>query len=128
MKLLLDTQCFLWFISGSPKLRKSARQLIEATENQPFLSMASLWEMGIKISLGKLTLDKPFETLIPEQLAQNGIEVIHIQFSHVAVVASLPFHHRDPFDRLIAAQASAEEMPIVSSDDVFDAYGVKRFW
>jgi PIN domain nuclease of toxin-antitoxin system len=128
MKLLLDTQCFLWFISGNSKLSESARQLIEATDNQPFLSMASLWEMSIKISLGKLELEQPFETLIPEQVAQNGVEVLHIQFSHVAVVASLPFHHRDPFDRLIAAQANVEQISIVSSDEIFDAYGVRRLW
>jgi PIN domain nuclease of toxin-antitoxin system len=128
MKLLLDTQSFLWFISGNPKLSESARQLIEAADNQTFLSMASLWEMGIKISLGKLALDQPFETLIPEQITQNGVEVLHIQFSHISVVASLPFHHRDPFDRLIAAQASVEEMLIISSDEAFDAYDVKRMW
>jgi PIN domain nuclease of toxin-antitoxin system len=128
MKLLLDTQSFLWFISGSPKLSESARQLIEAVNNQPFLSMASLWEMGIKVSLGKLTLDQPFDTMIPEQLAQNGIEVIQIEFPHVAVVANLPFHHRDPFDRLIAAQANVEGMSVVSSDEMFDTYGVTRLW
>jgi PIN domain nuclease of toxin-antitoxin system len=66
--------------------------------------------------------------MIPEQLAQNGIEVIQIEFPHVAVVANLPFHHRDPFDRLIAAQANVEGMSVVSSDEMFDAYGVTRLW
>jgi PIN domain nuclease of toxin-antitoxin system len=128
MKLLFDTQSFLWFISGNSKLSESARQLIEAEDNQIYLSMASLWEMGIKISLGKLILDQPFETMIPAQLAQNGIEVVPIEFSHVTVVANLPFHHRDPFDRLIAAQAHIEKMSVVSSDEMFDTYGLSRLW
>ncbi len=128
MKLLLDTQSFLWFISGSTRLSESARQLIEAEDNQSFISMASLWEMGIKVSLGKLTLDQPFETMIPQQLAQNGIEVLQIEFLHVAVVANLPFHHRDPFDRLIVAQANVEGMSIISSDEMLAAYGVTRLW
>jgi PIN domain nuclease of toxin-antitoxin system len=128
MKLLLDTQSFLWFISGDPKLSKTARQLIETVDNQSYISMASLWEMAIKISLGKLTLDKPFETMIPYQLMQNGIEILPIEFLHVAVITNLPFHHRDPFDRLIIAQASVEGLPVISSDEIFDAYGVRRLW
>ncbi len=126
MKLLLDTHAFLWFIGGSSDLSTSARLLIEDTNNQPHLSVASLWEMAIKISLGKLTLGQPFEKLIAEQLNHNGIEILGISLPHAAAVITLPFHHRDPFDRLLIAQAITEKIPLVSCDTVLDAYGVTR--
>lgn len=128
MRLLLDTHSFLWFVSGSPQLSTTARTLIEDTSNQPFLSVASLWEMAIKVSLGKLSLGQPFEILIPRQLSLNGIALLGITVSHAAVVAKLPFHHRDPFDRLLTAQAIVEQMPIVSGDSSFDSYAVTRLW
>jgi len=128
MRLLLDTHSFLWFISGNPQISSSARMLIEDVSNQPFLSVASLWEMAIKMSLGKLSLGQPFETLIPQQLSLNGIALLGITISHTAVVARLPFHHRDPFDRLLVAQAMTEQMSIVSGDTAFDAYAVTRLW
>ena len=128
MRLLLDTHSFLWFVSGNPQISSSARMLIEDVSNQPFLSVASLWEMAIKMSLGKLSLGQPFETLIPQQLSLNGIALLGITISHTAVVARLPFHHRDPFDRLLVAQAMTEQMSIVSGDTAFDAYAVTRLW
>lgn len=128
MRLLLDTHSFLWFISGNPQISSSARTLIEDVSNQPFLSVASLWEMAIKMSLGRLSFEQPFETLIPQQLSLNGIALLGITISHTAVVARLPFHHRDPFDRLLVAQAMVEQMPIVSGDTAFDAYTVTRLW
>lgn len=105
MRLLLDTHSFLWFIGGNTSLSPTARMLIEDANNQPMLSMASLWEMAIKLSIGKLSLGQPFETLIPKQMQLNGIELLQIEMAHVVVVAQLPFHHRDPFDRLLIAQA-----------------------
>jgi PIN domain nuclease of toxin-antitoxin system len=84
--------------------------------------------MAIKMSLGKLSLGQPFETLIPQQLSLNGIALLGITISHTAVVARLPFHHRDPFDRLLVAQAMTEQMSIVSGDKAFDAYAVTRLW
>lgn len=126
MKLLLDTHIFLWFIMGSSNLSVHARVLIEDVANQKFLSVASLWEIAIKSSLGKLILSAPFETLIPQQLSLNGFELLNIEVNHTAVVATLPFHHRDPFDRLLIAQAMVEKMPIVSIDATFDAYPVTR--
>lgn len=128
MRLLLDTHAFLWFIDGSPHCSAKARALIEDVSNQRFLSLANLWEMAIKASLGKLRLAQPFETLIPQQLRLNGIELLSIEFRHTVLVAALPFHHRDPFDRLLVAQATAEQMPIVSGDTAFDAYAVTRLW
>ena len=128
MNILLDTHAFLWFIAGSDELSARARELIEDENNVLFLSAASLWEMAIKVGLGKLTLNEPFETLIPEQLSTNGFQILNINVSHTAKVINLPFHHRDPFDRLLIAQAITEEIPIISSDEIFDEYGVTRFW
>jgi PIN domain nuclease of toxin-antitoxin system len=126
MKLLLDTHIFLWFIMGSSNLSVHSRDLIEDVANQKFLSVASLWEIAIKSSLGKLILSAPFDTLIPQQLSLNGFELLNIEINHTAVVATLPFHHRDPFDRLLIAQAMVEKMPLVSVDAAFDAYPVTR--
>jgi PIN domain nuclease of toxin-antitoxin system len=128
MRLLLDTHSFLWFISGSTNLSPTARTLIEDASNQPLLSVASLWEMAIKLSLGKLSLAQPFEVLIPQQMRLNGIKLLGIEIEHTAAVSKLPFHHRDPFDRLLIAQAMVEQMPIVSADAAFVTYPVKRLW
>ena len=84
--------------------------------------------MAIKAGLGKLSLAQPFEALIPQQLRLNGIDLLGIEFHHMALVATLPFHHCDPFDRLLVAQARAEQMPVVSGDAAFDAYDVTRLW
>ena len=93
-----------------------------------FLSVASLWEIAIKLSIGKLTLSAPFNVLIPRQLSLNGFELLDIEIDHTAVVAVLPFHHRDPFDRLLIAQAAVEKMSVISVDTAFDAYPVTRLW
>jgi PIN domain nuclease of toxin-antitoxin system len=128
VNLLLDTHTFLWFIAGSERLSVAARELVEASANQPFLSAASLWEMAIKLSLGRLHLGLAFEDLVPEQMHLNGVQFLGIEVEHVTPVTTLPFHHRDPFDRLLVAQAMTEQMPIVSADPAFDAYPVKRLW
>ena len=128
MKLLLDTHAFLWFIMGSANLSDKARILIEDPANERLLSVASLWEIAIKASLGKLALSSSFEDLIPEQLRLNGIGLLNIRVDHLSVLTTLPFHHRDPFDRLIIAQAILEKFPVVSIDAAFDTYGITRLW
>jgi PIN domain nuclease of toxin-antitoxin system len=128
MRSLLDTHAFLWFIEGDTRLTAAVRPLIEDPASAVFISSASLWETAIKISTGKLLLSQPFETLIPQQIALNDIALLDIEISHLSRVTGLPFHHRDPFDRLLIAQAMAEGLPIVSADHVFDAYGVTRLW
>ena len=128
MRLLLDTHAFLWFIMGSERLSGKAKGLIEHYGDERLLSTASLWEMAIKLSLSRLSLAQPLDVLIPEQLRLNGINVLSIELSHIAVVVTLPFHHRDPFDRLLVAQSIVEGLPIVSADVALDAYGVNRQW
>jgi PIN domain nuclease of toxin-antitoxin system len=128
MRVLLDTNSFLWFISGSDRLSIDAKNFIADMQNQLVLSAASLWEIAIKISLGKLDLLQPYGQLIPQQLEENDIAVLPLEIGHLNTVIDLPFHHRDPFDRLIIAQALAEGIPVVSSDAVFSQYAVKLIW
>lgn len=128
MRLLLDTHAFLWFIMGSANLSVDARALIENTANERLLSVAGLWEIAIKTSLGKLTLSAPFDELIPAQLRLNGIDLLNIKVDHLSTLSTLPFHHRDPFDRLIIAQAIVEKLTVISLDGAFDTYGVTRHW
>jgi PIN domain nuclease of toxin-antitoxin system len=127
MKLLLDTHAFLWFIDDSPRLSAQAKALLES-DVELMISAASLWEIAIKSSIGKLTLAQPYETFIPQQLEQNSIEILPVELEHISVVATLPFHHRDPFDRLLLAQAMVEQLPVVSADTVFDMYAIERLW
>ena len=127
MKLLLDTHTFLWFIDDNPRLSQRAKALLESDADL-LLSVGSLWEISIKVSIGKLSLAQPFDTFVPQQLADNDIEILPISLAHLGVVSTLPFHHRDPFDRLLVAQAMTEQVPIVSADTAFDAYSVKRLW
>lgn len=128
MQLLLDTHTFLWWVSDAPELTGKARKAIADGANVCYLSLASCWEMAIKASLGKLSLATPLEQFIPEQLAANAISLLPIDFRHAARVESLPFHHRDPFDRLLVAQAQTEKLAIVSADAVLSEYGVRRIW
>ena len=128
MRLLLDTHAFLWFMSGNSRLSAAARSAIEDGNNDVYISAASLWEIAIKVSIDKLELSEPFEILIPQQLAENEIELLDISVEHTILITSMPFHHRDPFDRLIAAQAKVEQMTLISVDDIFDEYGVARLW
>ena len=128
MKLLLDTHAFLWWIAASPKLSRKAKSAIAKASNRCLVSVASGWEIAIKLSLGQLKVDAALDRFIPEQLALNGFEPLAIDFKHTARVARLPFHHRDPFDRLLVAQALEEELAVVTADPVFAQYGVKRVW
>jgi PIN domain nuclease of toxin-antitoxin system len=126
--MILDTQAFLWFVSDLSKLGKKARSAINDPDNEIYLSLASTWEMAIKVSLGKLKITEPVERFIPQQLQLNSLRQLDITFRHVAGVVNLPFHHRDPFDRLLVSQALLEGMPIVSADKAFDAYDIERVW
>jgi PIN domain nuclease of toxin-antitoxin system len=128
MRLLLDTHAFLWFIGGDERLSGKAKEAIADLENEVFLSVASLWEIAVKINIGKLKLPRSFGELIPEQLMQNEITLLRIELSHLTRYVDLPIHHRDPFDRLIVVQAQMEEMPLVSKDVTFGSYDVDLLW
>lgn len=127
MRVLLDTHAFLWGVADDPRLSGHARQAI-ADASDRFLSIASCWEIAIKVSRQRLTLPKPIERFVPEQLGLNGFQLLSIDLDDLARVATLPFHHRDPFDRLLAAQALNDELTIVSADPIFRKYDVKRVW
>jgi PIN domain nuclease of toxin-antitoxin system len=128
VKLLLDTHAFLWWVEGTPALGRRARAAVANPDNEVFLSMASCWELAIKLSLGKLRLTQRLDRFIPEQVTVNSFSLLPIELRHVVGVADLAFHHRDPFDRLLAAQALQDQLAIVSSDRIFRKYGVTVIW
>lgn len=121
MNLLLDTHSFLWYYKGVSDLSIDALQLIESPENDFFISTVSLWEIAIKNSLGKLELEGSLG-LFFKDVVQKGFNLLPIELSHIVQSAALPFHHRDPFDRLLIGQAIAEKMPIVTKDIFFEPY------
>lgn len=124
MQLLIDTHVLIWFLEGNKSLSKPHRQIISDSQNDVLVSIASLWEIPVKISLGKLTLAKPLADVI-KQIAVENIEVLPILPKHTLQVSTLPFHHRDPFDRIIVAQSQIENLPIVTNDIEFSHYGIK---
>jgi PIN domain nuclease of toxin-antitoxin system len=128
VRVLLDTHAFLWFSSDDPALSAGARARIEDVRNEKFLSVASIWEMAIKISLGKLELTGDLADLVTTAAERNGIALMDVRKEHALGVEALPLHHRDPFDRLLIAQALAERVAIVGRDPIFDAYPVRRIW
>jgi PIN domain nuclease of toxin-antitoxin system len=125
-RVLLDTHTFLWWCDDHPKLGKQARKVIN--DSTVYVSIASAWEISIKVSTGKLELSIPVETLFRDHVVANGFELLPVALGHVTRVQSLPFHHRDPFDRLLAAQALDELLEVISVDKVFTRYGLKRIW
>ena len=128
MKLLLDTQAFLWFVLNDARLSPAARTLLVDPANELLFSPASYWEIAIKVHLGKWTLAQPYPDLIDSLWTVYGFQVLPILPAHTARLIGLPDHHRDPFDRLLIAQALAEGLTIVGTDVVFDQYGVLRLW
>ncbi len=128
MKLLIDTHTFLWFVLNDSSLSPIARDLIVDPLNDIFLSPASHWEIAIKISIGKYRIPGQFEDWMNDQIQINELAILPLEVAHSAAVITLPFHHKDPFDRLLIAQSLVETIPIVSADVIFDAYGVTRLW
>jgi PIN domain nuclease of toxin-antitoxin system len=125
---LLDTHSFLWAINAPAHLSDSARTVVAAQENVIFVSYVSLWEIAIKVSIGKMHLPQPFERFVYDQIVQNNFRTLSIEPRHINAVVHLPLHHRDPFDRLLVAQASTENMLFISRDPIFDDYSVQRLW
>ena len=110
------------------RLSALARRHLRDQKAEKFLSIASVWEMAIKLSLGKLGLARPLDEVIQDEAIDNELPLLSISRAHVVAVAALPFHHRDPFDRLLICQAQCEGLAILSADATFDAYGVRRVW
>lgn len=128
MKFLLDTQAFLWFVLNDSVLSKVACDLIIDPLNDILLSPASYWEIAIKISIGKYQIPGNFETWMEHQIQVNEFEILPIKIAHVAAIVTLPFHHKDPFDRLLVAQALTENIPIISADSILENYTITRYW
>jgi PIN domain nuclease of toxin-antitoxin system len=129
VRFLLDTHTFLWFIGGDSKLSAHALQLMENTGNDRLLSIASLWEMSIKASIGRLRLNTTFPNMVKDHVIGNAMDLLSVRPEHLEIVRSLAFHHKDPFDRLIIAQSQSENLPVFSRNPVFDDYeGVRRIW
>jgi PIN domain nuclease of toxin-antitoxin system len=128
MEYLLDTHTFLWFINGDAQLSKKAKDAIVDPDAIKYISIASFWEIAIKLNLGKLSLDMPYLDL-RQQVSDNGFEILPITFSHTTELISLELHHRDPFDRIIIAQAISERLILISKDGNFEKYGqLKILW
>ena len=125
MKLLLDTHIFIWWVDEPEKLSAAAISALEDEANELLLSVASVWEMQIKIQLGKLKLSLPLKELVKNQHETNDLTVSPVALTHVLALDALPFHHKDPFDRLLIAQSVKEELTIVTADSQFSAYSVK---
>ena len=126
--MLIDTHTLLWFYLGDPQLSATARRLIEDPGNTKFVSPASYWELAIKISLGKYVLRENYDDFIQHAIFDNGFLILPVEPKHTAGLISLPYHHKDPFDRLLVAQARVEGLPLVSADSIVDQYGVTRLW
>jgi PIN domain nuclease of toxin-antitoxin system len=128
MKILLDTHAFLWLITGDERLSKTSRKTFLNTENRLYFSIVSLWEMCIKKSLDKISLKNKWLDIIQEEMKANSIQWLPVDVSHCVKVIELPFHHRDPFDRMLIAQAMTEDLSILSRDNRFSAYDIKCIW
>lgn len=127
MRILIDTQAFIWFVENDKQIPVKMKKYLENPENSIIVSIASLWEMTIKMSLGKLFLSCDIKEMT-EKIYNNGFEILPILPEHIIKLSTLIYLHRDPFDRIIIAQGLTENMPIVSSDKIFDNYGINRKW
>jgi len=128
VRLLLDTHTLIWAVDDPAKLGPDATSVLQAASNDLLLSAGTIWEIGIKVGLGKLSLSLPFQQWMEQAIHDLGASVLPITVEYVAVQSGLPAHHGDPFDRLLAAQAQVESVPLVSTDAVFDQYGINRVW
>jgi len=127
MKALLDTHTFLWAISGSERLSRRAERIFVGPSDL-WLSVASIWEILIKVQIGKMSLPVPTGPYIVKKLVENRIETLPVILDHVLKVETLPMHHSDPFDRILIAQSLSESLPLVSADPQFERYSVELIW
>ena len=128
MRVLLDSHAFLWWIVDDPRLSPGAREVIAEGDNEVFFSAASAWELAIKSRLGRLRMPADFERFVTDQVDLNGFSVLPVQLSHALRVHALPEHHKDPFDRMLVAQAQVEDMLLVSRDRRLADYRLRLVW
>ena len=128
MRLLLDTHVFLWWNEASPRLSRRARHLLSNPENKLYFSVVSAWEMALKVQSGKLGLPTAVSVYVPARLNHYGMDALTVTLEHVLASSALPAHHRDPFDRMLIAQAQVEELTIVTHDKEFRKYAVEIIW
>lgn len=128
MKLLLDTHVFLWLRSEPHKLSLKVLNAYQNRLNTVYLSVVSVWEMQIKHQLGKLDLNMPLNQIIREQCVSNNLKILSLNLEHIFGLQNLPSYHKDPFDRLLLVQAQLENALLISSDSIFESYGVNLFW
>ncbi|MEX1328005.1 MAG: type II toxin-antitoxin system VapC family toxin [Desulfobacterales bacterium] len=128
MKVLLDTHAFLWSITGDDRLSKTAEEIFLDPDNNLFFSAASFWEICIKLSLGKLSLKREWFKTIQEEMRINAVQWLPVEMRHCVELTKLPFHHRDPFDRMLIAQAMTEDLQLLSRDSRLSAYEINRVW
>jgi PIN domain nuclease of toxin-antitoxin system len=128
MKLLLDTHALLWFCEGNPILGAAALSVIQDETNERFVSHATAWEIAIKLGIGRLKIKARYEELFPGVLLANGFRTLQPDYSHYRALLELPPHHRDPFDRLLVAQAKVEGMTLITCDPSMLAYGIPLLW
>ena len=128
MKYLLDTHTLLWIVTDDKQLSIKAKRYFLNKKNDIYLSIASLWEMAIKISLNKLKINQSLEEFCKEHIIGSNIKILDIKIEHLAKLESLKFKHRDPFDRMLACQCAGENLAIISKDKEFDKYSIKRIW
>lgn len=128
MKYLLDSHTLLWFYLDAPELSSSARNAITDLSSNHFVSAATIWEIAIKLSIGKLKLHESFEEFTQHSIYDNGFVLLDLTPNHAAALVHLPHHHRDPFDRMLVAQAIVEDVTLISADKALDAYPIQRVW
>jgi PIN domain nuclease of toxin-antitoxin system len=128
MSMLLDTNVFIWLNDSPQQIPQQIITLLADPDNDLFFSLVSVWEMQIKIQLGKLNLQDSLPEILMAQQSENNLQILPIQLDHIWALEGLPNHHRDPFDRLLIAQAIVTKMPIISADSMFDQYPVQRLW
>lgn len=128
MMILVDAQCLIWYVDQDQYLSAPARGAISDPNNELVLSAATIWEIGIKVGLGKLKLSSAYRDWMLRAMSDLDLRVLPITIDYSAAQASLPWHHRDPFDRLLVAQSLTDQLPIVSADTQLDHYGITRIW
>ena len=128
MRLLLDTHSLIWAVDQPARIGAAARLELENTSNDILVSAAKIWELSIKVGLGKLTLTRAYREWMSQAVADLGASILPITIDFAEAQSTLPWHHRDPFDRLLVAQAIVENIPLVSGDEAFDQYGIQRLW